>query len=80
MAAMHGVCARDQVAERRGKQGQHVATRPVVAWPVRLPIVIDVTLIDALLTDAIELNSILFDCVFAAIVRSDRGHGGTHMA
>ncbi|HEX3123678.1 MAG TPA: hypothetical protein VHQ21_10295 [Rhodanobacteraceae bacterium] len=61
-----------------------------MAWPVLPPIVIDVTpigaaligaiLIDAILIGAIRLNSIQLNCIFVAIVRSDRGHGGRHMA
>jgi hypothetical protein len=75
MPAMHRLRARNQVAERRGKQSQHLGARPVVAPVGPLPIPIG-----AIPIDVTRVNSILVGCELVAIVGSDRGHGGAHMA
>jgi hypothetical protein len=75
MAAMHRLRARDQVAERRGQQGQHLGARPVMAPSGPLLI-----LNDAIPIELTRVDSILVGCELVAVEGSDRGHDGAHMA
>ena len=49
-------------------------------WNQIDPVRINAIRIDAIQIKPVRVVSILFGCVLVAIVRSDRGHGGTHMA
>jgi len=79
---MHRLRARDQVAEWRGQQRQHLGARPVVALAALriVPVRSDPIRFSWIPVDSTGANWHLAGCVLVAIVRSGRGHGGTHMA